>query len=217
MVKIITDWNLNKIIVNFVGTPGLIGSNRGIVDQRMYDCYRKGQERTCPCTSKKGGVRFVCKRPCEWGKVTARKGCKLRGGNESCLHACAIDRVAFKRSHSVFCWVFFWGGMRRRWVKKQFRCWSGKLKTIARQRSHQLFEFLDCRLRMMEGGSERFNREIPTPHEDASQDQSVYFVHRRLYEASHFKAASRARTVPYQGDNFANSKMDNFSLIFKTS
>ena len=25
------------------------------------------------------------------------------------------------------------------------------------------------------------------------------------------------RTVPYEGDNFANSKMDNFSLIFKTS
>ena len=24
-------------------------------------------------------------------------------------------------------------------------------------------------------------------------------------------------TVPYEGDNFANSKMDNFSLIFKTS
>ena len=25
------------------------------------------------------------------------------------------------------------------------------------------------------------------------------------------------RTVPYEGDNFANYKMDNFSLIFKTS
>ena len=24
-------------------------------------------------------------------------------------------------------------------------------------------------------------------------------------------------TVPYEGDNFANSKMDHFSLIFKTS
>ena len=26
-----------------------------------------------------------------------------------------------------------------------------------------------------------------------------------------------ARTVPYEGDNFVNYKMDNFSLIFKTS
>ena len=25
------------------------------------------------------------------------------------------------------------------------------------------------------------------------------------------------RTVPYEGDNFANSEMDNFSLTFKTS
>ena len=48
-----------------------------------------------------------------------------------------------------------------------------------------------------------------------SREQFILFQH---WTASvSFKTRANVRTVPYEGDNFTKSKMDNFSLIFKTS